>query len=488
MNTLSSSIAHRPAPWVDQRGNTAFTRYTLFPGSVGTCGSVLKNTTVNPDVAQGVGIWGVDTNGAIVGTQQITLPASVTDTGVTPSYTINFDNTYNPADTSDLVDGFEGHRGTNAFRGGPQVALGQDQAGNMIVSALVFKDRSVGTYNAGSNTSKNWPYQVLTAARIASPGATPQWQSVAWVVPDASTPTGTKGKAFEDGNGVALGELRPFIELGVAGAFGPSISCSAIDSVGNVWFIAAYDRYDEFGNLRNNPNTGIFRGVYNAAANNYRLELVMPTGIVVHGVNSNRDYKVIFLSMVDSGSAPGGNSSSSIFSNNINQGTWANANRASLQTRDARTMGGMVFYTSLIYDVNNDGEFTSLTGAQGDPNSPDQNYNALMFLSGTVPAVVGPDCFNKSAPTQGGFYVAAGADGIADSTQCVGDWDRNNIVEPADIAQFIQSWSFAVANPGTPGIALYADLDCNGVVEPSDIAVFIQNWLGGTTPGNLGCP
>jgi hypothetical protein len=39
-----------------------------------------------------------------------------------------------------------------------------------------------------------------------------------------------------------------------------------------------------------------------------------------------------------------------------------------------------------------------------------------------------------------------------------------------------------------PNIALQAELDCNGVVEPSDIAVYIQYWLGGTTPGNLGCP
>ncbi|MBX3358337.1 MAG: hypothetical protein KF745_07905 [Phycisphaeraceae bacterium] len=97
------------------------------------------------------------------------------------------------------------------------------------------------------------------------------------------------------------------------------------------------------------------------------------------------------------------------------------------------------------------------------------------------------DCFRKVAAPQNGVNIAGGSDGIADETQCVGDWDRNGVVEPSDIAQFIQAWSYAVANPGTPGVSLYADVDCNQVVEPSDIAVFIQRWVGGTTPGNLGC-
>ncbi|MBX3358330.1 MAG: hypothetical protein KF745_07865 [Phycisphaeraceae bacterium] len=101
--------------------------------------------------------------------------------------------------------------------------------------------------------------------------------------------------------------------------------------------------------------------------------------------------------------------------------------------------------------------------------------------------VIGPDCFTKSAPAQNGFPVAGGANGVSDSSECVGDWDRNGTVEPADIAQYIQSWSYAIANPG-PSIALQADVDCNGLIEPSDIAVFIQNWVGGTTPGGLGCP
>ncbi|MBX3358876.1 MAG: lamin tail domain-containing protein [Phycisphaeraceae bacterium] len=100
----------------------------------------------------------------------------------------------------------------------------------------------------------------------------------------------------------------------------------------------------------------------------------------------------------------------------------------------------------------------------------------------------GPDCFNRTAPNQNGLPIAGGPDGTADSAQCIGDWDRNNVVEPSDIAQFVQSWSFAVSNPGLPGVSLYADIDCNGAVEPADIGVFIQSWIGGLTSGQLGCP
>ncbi|MBX3359328.1 MAG: hypothetical protein KF745_12985 [Phycisphaeraceae bacterium] len=125
-------------------------------------------------------------------------------------------------------------------------------------------------------------------------------------------------------------------------------------------------------------------------------------------------------------------------------------------------------------------------GPAGAPACGAQGTHYRIKFSSPLCPPEGPDCFNRTAPQQGGFFVAGGADGTADNTQCVGDWDRNNVVEPADIAQFIQTWNFAVSNPGTP--AIYADVDCNGLVEPSDIAVFIQYWVGGTTPGNLGCP
>lgn len=55
---------------------------------------------------------------------------------------------------------------------------------------------------------------------------------------------------------------------------------------------------------------------------------------------------------------------------------------------------------------------------------------------------------------------------------CAADWDHNFVVNPADIAAFINDW-IASLSQGT----LVADFDGNGVVNPADIAVFINAWL-----------
>ncbi len=97
---------------------------------------------------------------------------------------------------------------------------------------------------------------------------------------------------------------------------------------------------------------------------------------------------------------------------------------------------------------------------------------------------VGPDCFRRAALPENGVFVAGGADGVPDAQQCVGDWNRDGMVDPADIAQFVQSWLYSVSHPGS----LAGDVDCSQTVEPADIAVFVNDWIEGLTPGQSGCP
>jgi hypothetical protein len=494
--TIASTTAHRPAPWLDHRGNVGYTPAVLFPGTVGTCGIILKNTTTAPDVAAGIGIWGVDGTGNVSGTQQLTIPASVTDTGQTPAYVLNFDTSYNPADPADRVDGWEGHRGATAFRGGPPVALGRDQAGNLVVAGLCYVGRTVADYNAGSAAAANWPYQALLVGRIASPGAAPQWSVAAWIVPDPSgLALGAKGKQFVDGNGVARGEIRTFDEFPTQAPFGPSISNAAIDSVGNVWFIATYDRYTQSGGLRNDPNTGIFRAVWNPSAGNYRLELVVPTGLPLLGVNSTRNYKIIFMSLV---AGAGGPSPSSIWSNAINQDAFAGANPASLQTNDSRTLGGLVVNASIIYDVDGNDVYESLTGASGNPSTLDQNYNVVLLLTGTAQGGVDPnDCFTRgpvsgsgncgptySRPVNAGHFAMGGANGVTDTSECKPDWDGDGCRTPADVASFVSSWFYSANNPGN----MDGDYDCSAAAVPSDVASFVADWFASlSNPAAFGC-
>ncbi|MBX3358879.1 MAG: hypothetical protein KF745_10670 [Phycisphaeraceae bacterium] len=54
---------------------------------------------------------------------------------------------------------------------------------------------------------------------------------------------------------------------------------------------------------------------------------------------------------------------------------------------------------------------------------------------------------------------------------CRSDWDHNGIIEPTDIAAFIQSWSADIAQGTT-----IADFDNTGVTDSADLAAFINAW------------
>ncbi len=64
--------------------------------------------------------------------------------------------------------------------------------------------------------------------------------------------------------------------------------------------------------------------------------------------------------------------------------------------------------------------------------------------------------------------------------RCLADFDRNGVVEPADIAGFVSAWSDGVSQGSAA-----ADFDRNGVCEPADIGQFINAWfaaLSGSCP------
>lgn len=75
----------------------------------------------------------------------------------------------------------------------------------------------------------------------------------------------------------------------------------------------------------------------------------------------------------------------------------------------------------------------------------------------------------------GGFWSV-----LPDSGYCLADWDGNGVVEPADVAGFINSWFTDLVNA-----TIVADLDANGVIEPADVALFITSWF--QTLSNGGC-
>jgi hypothetical protein len=66
-----------------------------------------------------------------------------------------------------------------------------------------------------------------------------------------------------------------------------------------------------------------------------------------------------------------------------------------------------------------------------------------------------------------------------DSTPpCPADWDRNGVIQPADIAVFVTDW-FNSLQAGT----LLGDFDRNGRVEPADIGVYVSEWFSALAHG-----
>jgi hypothetical protein len=100
----------------------------------------------------------------------------------------------------------------------------------------------------------------------------------------------------------------------------------------------------------------------------------------------------------------------------------------------------------------------------------------------------GPDCFSRLVngvpPTSGGNYTRGGPNGVDDRTECIGDWDRNGALTPADVAQFVATWFASVGQSGN----LDADIDCSGAVTPADVAAFVSRWIAAVqSPVSEGC-
>ncbi|MBC7834149.1 MAG: hypothetical protein H7Y88_03495 [Phycisphaerales bacterium] len=481
---LTRNTLHRPGT-EDHRGNPTYTHVDFFGGTAGTMGILTRPTPPLPMRTRGISLWGVDTDGNIAGTLLLQRPTMLMDA---VSGFMVMEGT--PGVTPGLGE-FMNYRDQTSARGGAPVAIGRDQQGRLLVAAVVA-DSLTSTFGSnGTEHNAQDPSNYLAVARLENPAATPQWGLAAYVDIAAN------GKMIQDAAGVREGQLVP---LGLVGGapLGPSISSPAIDSVGNVWFLAAYQNQDPDGNPEGNPTTGLFRAVYDgsdALAPKYRLEQVLSNGQEIHSPNTGLNYKIIFLSIADNNSIDSG----SLFAHNINQLPYGPLALVSVDTADPRTLGGLVIQATIIYDVNNDGQFVKLSGAGGDPNSADQDYNVLLFVGGAFggeppvdcnlngvpdaddiggnPAL---DCFDRDAAPVGGFNTRGGPNGVPDACECAADWDRNGTVGSADITSFLASWFNDLQTGQTK-----ADFNCSGTTGSADITAFLNIWfqnLAGNPP------
>jgi hypothetical protein len=340
--------AHFAAGVTDHRGAMSYSPFafpTIFGPSVSGTGAIIARS--GGGLNNTLAIWGLGADGGVTGKIARILPATISDPVQTWS------NTVIPG-----TQEFDHIRSQTAFRGGSgQVSLGRDKNGNMLAAACVY-------YGGPVPTPSQNPNNYIAVARTDAAGTT-SWSVAAWTAPGTANPGKT---VFQNGT-TPIGRL--------SGAFlAPAIGVPMIDSVGNVWFLAAVELNAAPGQL----TLGLIRAVYNATNFSYTLELVLEEGDVFPGRNAGRNYQVSFIDLADADSI----SSGTAFSSNISAVAFKNQSVANLNVTDSATLGGLVLHATIIYDRNNDGQFVRSTGTSGDPTSPDEDYAVLLYLSGAT--------------------------------------------------------------------------------------------------------
>jgi hypothetical protein len=350
---LTKTQTHFAAGVTDQRGLASYTKQN-FPGVFGATAAL--GTAGALGVAAGtntLNVWGVGPGGAPVAPKALTYPgnASISDptTGWAPAAgSASFSNYYS----------------STAFRGGTgQVALGKDQAGRLMASAIMNHPGFVSTSS---------PDNMIVVARTAD-GVNVEWTVAAYCL-------GNDGKpVYGNFGNTQVGKLVGF-EAGNLAPVGPAMSSPMIDSVGNVYFNARVEFTGETF-----YRDSLVRAVYDPATFGYTLEVVVSEGDVVLGGNSNTPYRIDFLQTASTvGSNP-----SAPFSQNINGDGYAGQATNGLATGDTGTLGGVVLRATIVYDVDGDGDFDRQAI---DPASLDQDYQTLLFVTAAE------DCNGNGVP------------------------------------------------------------------------------------------
>ncbi|MBK7876409.1 MAG: hypothetical protein IPJ77_11750 [Planctomycetes bacterium] len=334
-----------------------------------------------------------------------------------------------------------------AFQGGSsQVAIGQDQQGNLIVAAVVYYGLVYTTPPALTGHTQE-PNNYIAVARIDPTGTTVNWSVAAWTQ-QTTAPVFSDGKAIYQNGTTVIGRLTGAL-------FGPAMSAPMIDSVGNIYFLAGI----ELSGPTPTTTTGLLRAVYDSTTFSYKLELVTKVGDVLRGRNSATNYLIRFLEVADSNSVGSGTA----FSGNIAPYAFKGQSTTGMQVTDSRTLGGLVVHASILYDVNNDGLYERSVGSGGIPTSPDEDYEVLLYLSSAT------DINANSIPDDAE---------VAGTPFCAGDNLDPNVTTDCPCANFGTAGNGCANSVNAAG----ANLAVSGMANP-DSAVL----LGTGMPATVSC-
>ncbi len=434
--TGNETASHRPGTG-DHRGGVHTYPIALLGGAneVAT-GGILSQSSGGAGSTDSISIWGIKADGSVGTAITKTRPLSISD----PCDDFTFAPT---------LPAFENYRSQVAARGGNgQVSLGRTVNGNRLASAML----------ASSNTATN-PYNVIAVFEddAGTPYVNGSWKLAAWV----DTPGGSGKPIYGDyGNdgipftsdagefdGVVdlntssatydapIGRLASLFEVTGGSPVGPSLSSPMTDSAGNIWFTAAVALNKSADGVPfTDFDSALIRAIYNPTSDCWQLELILELGDTFTGNNSGTAYQVQFMNVADSNSV----ASETTWSNMIVANGWND--QPTCPTRDTRStlnLGGLVFNAKIVYDVDNDGDFSDPTSGSGDPLSGDQGYSMLMYLG---------------------------------NTRCPADFDGSGFVDTEDYDAFVRA--FELGDPS-------ADFDCTGFVDTDDFDFFVRAFERG---------
>ena len=114
-----------------------------------------------------------------------------------------------------------------------------------------------------------------------------------------------------------------------------------------------------------------------------------------------------------------------------------------IDSKDPKALGGLVLAASIVYDVNNDGQYQNPVS---NPGSPDQQYNALLYLG------------NMDAPENG----------------CPADFNADGFLDFFDYDDYVGCFETGVCPPGTT-----ADFNGDGFADFFDYDDFVAAFEAG---------
>jgi len=372
-NGAAGVSTHLGAGIGSHRGNPYFSSVITAFGGVGSAVSAARPTGATPKV-QSLNLFGLSSAGAVQTTRGATMPSPITDGAGFSA---------NAAGDAEFLQ----YLSQTSFRGASgQAAVGHDPLTGSTLAAATATDPTQGDF--------------IAVAKIN--GGTTNWTVAAHV-----------GKAVLDGPaGGTVGTIALAVPL--------SISAPAIDTQGNIYFVAAYQ-----------PTAGMLTQALIKAVNTasgYRLEKLLHAGQMFTGANSTRQFTVSRLTLGDSDSIASG----SFFSGNLLQPTFPG--RSVEGPDDPFAFGGAIVNAKLVYDN------------EGTP----EEYQAVLFI-GPGEATAAPPCCpgnaDKMAPGQVTF---------------------NDVL--AVLANFL--------NPGAnPNGTSVGDSNCDGVIDFNDVLNVLANFL-----------